>query len=126
MGDLGALRSFTLLAVLGDAGLPRRFVNAAKGQGHVLGKREADRVLEVPIPKGLDELMGTRGRVGPGQHPLALNGIRSLRPYQKLCEGVVQDGDLIRRGVGAGVAGPQHPRQGLLGPVEVDEERVVG
>ena len=84
-----------------------------------LGQIEADREADPPLAGPVEQLVGGAGRVAAQEDLDLLDAIGG-----DLLERRLGDRDLVRRGVGAGVAGPQDGGGGLARLVEVGEQGV--
>ena len=91
-----------------SAGTHARGSSAEDRAADRLGELKADREAQPPVTAEGEQLVRRARRVGPDEDLLA----RRHAPGQ-LRERGVERRDLVRGGVGAGVARPQHARQRL-------------
>ena len=116
-GELGAVAGLSVGVV---SGRPHVFGGRPVELWHGLRKRVSDRVLQAPTGQPAHELVRSVGTIGADQYLLPRPG----RSAGQLGEGLLDDVDVIARGVRAGVPGAQLDHQRLTGTgLAVIEER---
>ena len=122
VGQLDHPRSRAARAVALDGGHPVLLLGQQQGVADAIVHVEAYGVADVALHQGVEEAVGGAGGVGPGQDGVHRRGRVVARSVagpplgRELGQGGVEHLHVIGGGV-AGVAGPQHGGQGLVGLV---------